>query len=248
MKAKSTALAPGRVLERLEALTCKVRECLNEDCVYCPTEADFETLREAVLMLEPKAKVEPKKEKKADWEKLPHGMGQNEAYAMSREYMEAMEKSRIREELRELRQEAKKGIYGGLMGSGMGGIHGLYQKDTTLDHSLHSEQGRKYGCKMIDAYHFGLQKANFQGEPTIYVGADHAESFRHYLMDQTGSYRADTDGKVTRWSGLPIRRTATRESWVQWDEGECSYLVNIETPNKIHRTTRTKLLADAPFK
>lgn len=220
------------LLERLEKLTQKVKDCLDEDMTYCPVQSDFETLQEALLLLEKKPKVV--KEQGPIGDPFPMNMG------LSEEYRKAIEEAN--RQMGVFPMPTYNQLYGqGLGNPGMTGAKSV--------HALHAEQGKKYGMKFTEAYHFGLQQ-NLRGDVTIYVGSDHAESFRHYLMDDFGQHMTTTtpEGKVTTWKGLAVRLTPARESRVQWDEGQYSYYVDIENPKTVHRTTRNYLLPGEFFK
>jgi hypothetical protein len=229
------------LLERLEKLTQKVKDCLDEDMTYCPVQSDFETLQEALLLLEKRSKivvepkgVDPKNPVHPGWKKVfPEGMGLNE------EYRRAIEEAN--RQMGVFPMMPFNQIKGVGIGGGMTGAKSV--------HALHAEQGKKYGMKFMDAYHFGLMQ-NLRGDVTIYVGSDHAESFRHYLMDDFSQQMTTTtpEGKVTTWKGLAVRLTPARESRVQWDEGQYSYYVDIENPKTVHRTTRNYLLPGEFFR
>ncbi len=233
------------LLERLEKLTQKVKDCLDEDMTYCPVQGDFETLQEALLLLEKKAGVGVRKATLVVEPKHPKGVEQiaDETY---RAYMEQLNMAKAIEEANRYMGVFPMPNYKQLSGQGLGnpGMTGAKSVD-----ALHVEQGRKYGEKFTEAYHFGLMQ-NLRGDVTIYVGSDHSDSFRRYLIDDFGQHMttATPEGKVTTWKGLAVRLTPARESRVQWDDAQYSYYVDIEKPKTVHRTTRNYLLPGEFFK
>lgn len=219
----------AELIDKLTRLAITVKECLDAEMTIVPTAAIHELLKSAVLELEENAKLlkllPEKKEaiviepKSSIAKRLGIGISREDLLKASVDY---------EEQLINLQIEAAKLSMGG------------FPMPITVEEgtaAIHRAQGETYAKKFLEAQTRGYM-SGFNTPGTLYVGSDHAESFRHYLMElaRNGARMVDRGPQKTEWMGMKVCRNMGRESRVEWQERGQTWWVNAESTGTIHRT------------
>lgn len=217
------------IIKKLEQLAITMAEDADDGLVFLPTREIAELLKAAVLELEkkPKRNIYEKGGEKVYIERK-----QEIAVKAGLSYDEFV-KSQLRDEaLEEMLRERATSSAKWQMGGGQ-------MDENSVSKAIHEQQGEKYAQKFKAAKEAGIRLGNFHDQPVLYVGDDHAESFRHFLMRlvrDSGNRFVDRGAGNTQWLGMKIFKAVSRQSRVQWLENGAYYWVDPESPGALHRS------------